>query len=358
MKRYLHIICMLAGALSGVCADAAGPAKSKARIETYAGRPQVEAFAAEMAQRGLDPAWVKETLQQARKLASIQQTARPLPSGQRKNWQGYRERFVEPKRVEAGRLFVQQHAVALRRASDRYGVPVEVIVGILGVETFYGRDTGRFRVIDALATLAFDYPAGGRNRADFFREQLAHFFIWCAKAQCRPLEVRGSSAGAMGVPQFMPESVELYGADFDGNGHIDLNNPEDAIGSVARFLAKHGWVRELDPVFPVDVEKARLDPLLVPGILPTFTPKTLAEHGMQPLAQLPEREAYALVELQNGPARSDYVLGSRNFFVLTRYNRSAYYAMAVLQLGQKVIAADTAAAAAGKNDAPGGCAQC
>jgi membrane-bound lytic murein transglycosylase B len=359
MKRSFHFICLLAGALT--CASAAATARTEAKAETYAGRPQVDAFVAEMAQRGLDPAWVKETLQQARKLSAIQQTVRPLPPGQRKNWRGYRERFIEPKRIEAGRLFMQQHAETLSRASDQFGVPVEVIVGILGVETFYGRDTGRFRVIDALATLAFDFPAEGRNRSDFFREQLAHFFIWCAKEQCQPLEVRGSSAGAFGLPQFMPGNIDLYGADFDGNGRIDLNHPADAIGSVARFLAKHGWVRQLEPVFPVGVEKARLGPLLAPDILPSFTPENLAELGAQPLLPLPQREAYALVELQNGESPSDYVLGSRNFFVLTRYNRSSYYAMAVLQLGRAVVAMDAAATAAqpdGKTNAPGGCAQC
>ncbi len=357
MKPYLYFNCALTAVLLTACAIAPKPA---AKTETYAGRTQVEIFAQEMAQRGLDPDWVKATLQQARKLEFAQQTMKPPPAGQRKSWQAYRDRFIEPRRIEAGRLFMQQHAETLNRASDQFGVPVEVIVGILGVETFYGRDTGRFRVIDALATLAFDFPSEGRNRSDYFREQLGHFFVWCAKERCQPLEVRGSYAGATGMPQFMPESINAYGTDFDGDGHVDLNNPVDAIGSVANFLARHGWVRQLEPVFPVDVTKARLDPLLAPDILPTFTPAALAEHGAKPLAPLPQREAYALVELQNGQALSSFVLGSRNFFVLTRYNRSSYYAMAVLQLGQKVVAGDALAAgrSGGKTSAAGACAQC
>jgi Membrane-bound lytic murein transglycosylase B len=239
---------------------------------------------------------------------------------------------------------MQAHAETLSRAGHQFGVPVEVIVGIIGVETFYGRHTGRFRVVDALATLAFDYPTEGRDRSAYFREQLAHFFVWCAKEQCQPPDIRGSYAGAMGIPQFMPENIHRYGTDFDGDGHVDLDNPVDAIGSVARFLARHGWVRELEPVFPVGVEGAQLEPLLAPDILPTFTPEQLAAYGAQPLNALPQREVFALVELQNGDADSEYVLGSRNFFVLTRYNRSSYYAMAVLQLGREVVAREAAAA--------------
>ena len=334
-------------------------ANQESAAGTYAVQPQAGVFAAEMAQRGVDADWVRETLRQAQILESVRRALRPLAAGQRKNWQAYRERFVEPERTEAGRLFMQQHAETLTRASNQFGVPVEVIVGIIGVETFYGRNTGNFRVVDALATLAFAYPTEGRDRSPYFREQLAQFFVWCAKEQCQPLDVRGSYAGAMGIPQFMPENIHRYGTDFDGDGHIDLNNPVDAIGSVARFLAKHGWVRELAPVFPVGVGEAQLAPLLAPDILPTFTPERLAAHGAQPLAELPPREVYALVELENGDEGSEYVLGSRNFFVLTRYNRSSYYAMAVLQLGQEVMAYEAAAAASQTADKPGGeCVQC
>lgn len=321
-------------------------ASQASEAATYAGQPQAQAFAAEMAGRGLDAEWVRQTLDQAQKLESVRRAFKPLAPGQRKNWHAYRARFLNEQRTEAGRQFMQQHGETLERASQQYGVPVEVIVGILGVETFYGRNTGGYRVVDALATLAFDYPVeNGKDRSPYFREQLAQFFAWCAKEQCQPREVRGSYAGAMGMPQFMPENILTYGKDFDGDGHIDLNNPVDAIGSVARFLARHGWVRSLEPIFPVGLEGAQLAPLLAPDILPTFTPERLAAYGAKPLATLPQGEAYALVELQNGDADSDYVLGSRNFFTLTRYNRSSYYAMAVLQLGQEVVARHALAAA-------------
>jgi membrane-bound lytic murein transglycosylase B len=247
---------------------------------------------------------------------------------------------------------MQQHAETLTRASYQYGVPVDVILGILGVETFYGRDSGRYRVVDSLATLAFDYPAEeGRDRSAYFREQLAHFFVWCAKEQCQPLNVRGSYAGAMGMPQFMPENIHRYGTDFDGDGHIDLHNPVDAIGSVARFLALHGWARQLEPVFPLGLADAHRDILLTPDILPTFTPAQLADYGAQPLAPLPRGEKYAVVELQKGDGGSEYALGSRNFYALTRYNRSSYYAMAVLALGQSVVAEE---AAVGASNSPHG----
>lgn len=352
---YLLLVMLIAG----LNADALANGTNQASLplfdtETYAGRPEAEAFANEMMQRGLDSVWVQQTLDEAQKLESVRRAVRPLPSGQRKNWQAYRERFLDPQRIEAGKQFLQQHAETLKRASHQYGVPLDVIVGILGVETFYGRNAGRFRVVDSLATLAFDYPAeDGKDRSAYFREQLAQFFIWCAKEQCQPLSVTGSYAGAMGMPQFMPENIHRYGTDFDGDGHINLHNPVDAIGSVARFLDLHGWVRQLDPVYSVDLADANLGPLLEPDILPVFTPAQLADYGAQPLMPLPQWARYALVELQNGDGASEHVLGSWNFYALTRYNRSSYYAMAVLALGQRVMAAAEEAGVEASNP-PGG----
>ncbi len=310
-------------------------------VETYANRMETAAFADDMAARGLDADWVRQALGQARKLESVRRAVRPFPAGQRKNWQVYRQRFIEPARIDAGRAFAQRHAAQLARASQQYGVPVEVILGILGVETFYGRDTGRYRVVDALATLAFDYPVvDGKDRSAYFREQLAHFFQWCAKEQCDPLKVTGSYAGAIGLPQFMPENIHLHGTDFNGDGHLDLFDPADAIGSVARFLARHGWVPQLAPTAEVELTGAQpqMATLLAPDIIPTFTYQQLMFYGARPQTPLPLWEKYALVELQNGEAESVYILGSRNFFALTRYNRSSYYAMAVLELGVQAMA--------------------
>ncbi len=335
---------LLAALIGGTCTDALARgkrhvAKKAPKPETYAGRLEAEMFASDMANRGVDATWVQQSLSQAQKLESVINAVKPGPGGQRKNWEAYRDRFVEPVRTEAGRQFMQEYAEPLNRASSWFGIPPEVIVGILGVETIYGRNTGSYRVVDSLATLAFDYPKeGGRDRSTYFREQLAQFFEWCAKERCQPLSVTGSYAGAMGMPQFMPGNIHRYGMDFDGDGHIDLFNPVDAIGSVARFLALHGWVRQLVPTVGVDVEGADLDPLLEPDILPTFTSVQLVVHGAKPHATLLPWEKYALVELQNGDDVSDYVLGTRNFYVLTRYNRSSYYAMAVLELGRQVVA--------------------
>ncbi len=361
MKRiksvFVHalLFCLLSAGLASVALAA-----QEQESDPYGIMPKAGEFAAEMEGRGLDAAWVREVLGQAQILESVRRAVMPMAPGQRKNWQAYRERFVEPGRTEAGVQFMQQHAETLMRAGHQFGVPVEVIVGIIGVETYYGRHTGRYRVVDALATLAFAYPddEGAKDRSPYFHEQLAHFFAWCAKEQCQPLEIRGSYAGATGIPQFMPENIHRYGTDFDGDGHIDLNNPVDAIGSVARFLARHGWVRELEPIFAVDVAQAQLEPLLAPDILPSFTAAQLEQHGAQPLAELPQREIYALVELQNGDGDSEYVLGSRNFFALTRYNRSSYYAMAVLQLGQAVVAAAAAANQPVESAEAAECVQC
>lgn len=348
-NRALHLVLSLVLAIGWNAegqAAAQTPVKKKPvrqQTVTYAGRAELAAFADEMAASGLDPAWIIRTLSEARKLESVRQAVRPFPAGQRKNWQAYRDRFVNAARTQAGKEFLQQHVQTLTRASQQYGVPVEVILGILGVETFYGRDTGRYRVVDALATLAFDYPVEtGKDRSPYFRGQLAHFFLWCGKTQCQPLAVKGSYAGAIGLPQFMPENILRYGADFNGDGRVDLHDPVDAIGSVARFLALHGWVRQLAPTTDVDLANAQLEPLLAPDIIPTFTQPQLLYLGAKPRLPLSMLEKYALIELQNGDAASEYILGSRNFYVLTRYNRSSNYAMAVLALGQEVVGPEPA----------------
>ncbi len=262
----------------------------------------------------------------------------PAPPGQAKDWATYRDRFVEPRRLQAGLQFWEQHAEALARAQDQYGVPAEIVMGILGVETFYGQIMGNFRVLDALATLAFDFPGGRSDRTPFFREQLVEFLLLARQEGREPFSFKGSFAGAMGFGQFMPSSWRSYAVDFDGDGHIDLvGHPADAIGSVAHFLARHGWQAGLathvytEP--PADAaERARL---LAPDIDPTWGAATLEAAGLK--QPLPHPGPWALVQLENGGvAPHTYVLGSRNFYVLTRYNRSAYYALAVITLGERL----------------------
>jgi membrane-bound lytic murein transglycosylase B len=247
---------------------------------------------------------------------------------------------VESQRIDAGAAFWRNHADTLARAEARFGVPAHIIVGIVGVETFYGRVLGTHRVLDALATLSFDFPTGRRDRTPFFRSELEAFLLWCDKEGRDPSSVRGSYAGAMGWPQFMPSSILKFAVDFDGDGRIDLHNSmADVIGSVANYMAAFGWQPGLPTHFRVNVptEPAQRATLLAPDIKPTFTARQFSEMG----AALAE-EAYAdagllaLVELQNGDEAPSYVAGSKNFYVVTRYNWSAYYAMAVIDLGAAV----------------------
>jgi membrane-bound lytic murein transglycosylase B len=219
-------------------------------------------------------------------------------------------------------------------------VPASLIVGIIGVETFYGRHMGSFRALDALATLAFDFPPGRRDRSEFFRSELENLLLLAHREQVEPASYMGSFAGALGLPQFMPGSLNRWAVDFDEDGHIDLHrNPADAIGSVAHYLAAFGWVRDLPTHYavaaPVDVsDRAHL---LGPDILPSFTPAQFAQRGAElPEAARQHEGLLALVELQNGDAAPSFVAGTSNFYAVTRYNWSSYYAMAVIELGQAV----------------------
>ena len=308
---------------------------------SYGGREDVVRFADEMAARhGLDPAWVREQLAQARFQPSVTRFIMPPPAGTAKNWNAYRARFIEPIRLRAGRAFWAANESMLNEAEARYGVPPEIVVGIIGIETLYGRQMGNFRVIDALATLAFDFPSGRRDRSGFFRDELGEFLRLSHEAGSDPLRMRGSFAGAMGMPQFMPSSVRQYAVDFDGDGRIDLHQSSaDVIGSVAHYLARFGWQRGLPTHFSVAVPTDTRDraALLAPDILPSFLASEFTARG----ARLPpevgdEAGKLALVELQNGPAAPSYVAGTGNFYAITRYNWSSYYAMAVIDLGAAI----------------------
>jgi membrane-bound lytic murein transglycosylase B len=318
-------------------AKAASPAQGPA----YAGREDVERFAAALAAReGFDPQALRELLAQARFQPVVARLIMPPPAGTAKNWAAYRSRFVEPKRIRAGLAFWRDNEKWLELAQERWGVPPAIVVGIVGVETIYGQQTGSFRVVDALATLAFDFPPGRRDRSEFFRDELEQFLLLCRRENVDPLTPRGSYAGAIGLPQFMPSSILRYALDFDEDGHIDLQaSAADVIGSVAHYLAQFGWQRDLpthfDVAVPVEVRERAI--LLAPDILPSFTPQEFVDHG----AQLPETALntdgkLALIELQNGDAAPSYVAGTSNFYAITRYNWSSYYAMAVIELGEAI----------------------
>ena len=312
----------------------------------YASREDAMRFADDLAaRRDLNPAWVRQAIGDAQHLPRIGQLILPPAVGTAKNWAVYRSRFVEPIRIRAGVRFWQAHRETLARAEVEYGVPADIIVGVIGVESIYGQQMGTFRVIDALATLTFDFPARhprAQARTEFFRGELEQFLSQQSRSDTDPMKPLGSYAGAMGMPQFMPSSQTRYAVDFDGDGKVDLTSPGDAIGSVASYLKGYEWKTGMPTHYPVRFDAATLDKdaLLAPDILPSFSVASFAAKG----AVLDGEAArhigpLALIELQNGSAAPSYVAGTENFYVITRYNWSSYYAMAVIELGQAVKAA-------------------
>lgn len=314
---------------------------------SYAQRLDAQQAADDIAQRrNLDPAWVRQTLGQARYVAAIAKAVTPPAVGIAKNWQLYRSRFVEPLRIRAGVAFWQTHRDTLKRAELETGVPAEIMVGILGVETIYGQQTGNYRVLDALATLTFDFPAShprATERSAYFKGELEQFLSWTQRSGLDPLSLKGSYAGAMGWPQFMPSSWHKYAIDFDGDGTVDLfGSPADAIGSVANYFKAFNWQPGLATHFPVtfDAQKLDMDALMAPDILPTFSVASFQEKGAMLNGEaLNHAGKLALIELQNGDAPPSFVAGTDNFYAITRYNWSSYYAMAVIELGQAVAQA-------------------
>jgi membrane-bound lytic murein transglycosylase B len=306
---------------------------------SYADNEAMRGFAQDLADRSALPLpWVLATLSQARRVQTVRDLVMPPPAGTAKNWAAYRARFVEPQRINAGLAFWRGNQSTLARAQAQYGVPAEVVVAIVGVETFYGRITGNFRVIDALATLAFDFPTGRKDRTPFFRQELEAFLLLCQREGLDPLAVKGSFAGAMGLPQFMPSSVNKYAVDFDGDGHVHLHSSTaDVIGSVANYFAQFGWQAGMPSHYAVaaPVDTTARATLLAPDIVPSFTAQQMADQGaVLDEAGRSHTGPLALVELQNGSAAPSFVAGTQNFYVVTRYNWSSYYAMAVLDLAQ------------------------
>ena len=317
----------------------------------YAGRPEAMRFADDMAgRRDLDVQWVRQAIGQARMNPTVVRLMQPPTKPFSKNWRVYRSRFIDPIRIAAGAKFWQDNQAALARAEQEYGVPAEIIVGVIGVETIYGRDTGKFRVLDALATLAFDFPAAhprARERSEFFKSELEQFLSHQSRLGSDPTAPRGSYAGAMGMPQFMPSSWVKYAVDFDGDGKIDLwNSSADVIGSVANYFKAFNWQPGMPTHYPVsfDGNKLDMDTLMAPDILPTFSVTSFTAKGAVLEGDaLKHKGPLALIELLNGDPNNggsapSYVAGTDNFYAITRYNWSSYYAMAVIELGREVAA--------------------
>jgi membrane-bound lytic murein transglycosylase B len=320
---------------------AAKAAERKPPARNFKGHPAMLRFADEVAaRRGWDRDEVVDLLSSAVQLPAVQRLIMPPPAGTAKNWAAYRARFVEPRRIQAGLRFWQQHAAALALAEQRYGVPAEIVVSIVGIETFYGRFMGDFRLLDALSTLSFEFPSGRSDRSAFFREQLEELLVWTRQSGADARQLRGSFAGAWGLPQFMPGSINRHAVDFDGDGRIDLaSNGSDVVGSVAHYLAQFGWQKGMPTHYPVavPVDTAQRARLLQPDILPSFTAAEMQQAGAELGADaLAHQGPLALVELQNGDAAPSYVAGTRNFYVVTRYNWSSYYALAVIDLASEL----------------------
>jgi membrane-bound lytic murein transglycosylase B len=333
----------------GRSAQAQKPARKASRImqasgPAYASRPEAMLFADNTAaQRNLSSAWVRRAIGQARFSPAVVKLMQPPTQPFVKNWAVYRSRFIDDARIAAGLKFWQSHAATLARAEKEYGVPQEIIVGIIGVETIYGQNTGSFRVMDALTTLAFDFPAShprAAERSEFFKRELEQFLSHQNRLGADPMLALGSYAGAMGLPQFMPSSWVRFAVDFDGDDKIDLlNSPADAIGSVASYFKAFNWQTGMPTHYPVSFDKERLDmdALMAPDILPTFSVASFTTKGaVLEGAALEHKGPLALIELLNGPNAPSFVAGTDNFYVITRYNWSSYYAMAVIELGQAV----------------------
>lgn len=308
----------------------------------YATRPEVMQWADDAAERlGLPAAWVKRQVGHAQRLPVVEKLVMPPATPAAKNWAAYRSRFIDPVRIEAGARFWRQHRDTLERAEREYGVPASIVVGIIGVETLYGQNTGNFRIMDALATLAFDFPAAHPRAAErqaFFVSELEQFLLLTSRNGTAPLSVRGSYAGAMGLPQFMPSSWVRHAIDFDGDGRVDLfGSPADAIGSVANYFKAFQWQSGMPTHYPVHLPAGQvdMDTLLAPDILPTFSVSSFTAKGAQlDGAALNHKGPLALIELRNGTDAPSYVAGTENFYAITRYNWSSYYAMAVIELAE------------------------
>ncbi len=333
--------------------------------QRYANNPDVDAFIDGMVARyDFDPTALHALFAGVSYSATAAKLVKPAPSPSFKNWRAYQARFLDAVRINAGVRFWRANQAALQRAYEEFGVPPEAVVGIIGVETIYGRYMGNFRVLDALTTLTFDYP-DTPNRADrqaTFRKNLESYLVWTRDSQIDPTSVLGSYTGAIGIPQFLPSSIVQYAVDYDGNKRIDLrNSPADAIGSVANYLKQNGWEPGRPVVWQIATDPGSLgiaqaaadgqaephwslQQLLRAGMLMNEPGLDLAAEAGTPVT---------VVDLPTPGRPTEYVLGLKNFYVLTRYNRSFFYALAVHQLGQRIKAQMASSDANGAAAPPG-----
>jgi len=307
--------------------------------ESFSARAEVAPFIAEMVKKHhFSPAALQDLFDtasiQPQIITNMQRPAEVKP------WYQYRPLFLSATQVENGARFWKKHAAALSRAQEVYGVPPEIIIAIIGVETRYGANIGSYRVIDALSTLAFAYP----SREKFFKQELEHFLLMTRDEHLDPKTLKGSYAGAMGVPQFMPSSYRNYAVDFSHHGQKDLwNDMDDVIGSVANYFAKNGWHRGKPVAQKTTLKKnSTADTLIATTktLKPSHLGSFFAEHGVAVPSPL-QQTKLTLLSLAQDDHTQEYWLGFQNFYVITQYNKSISYAMAVFQLSEEIRAAYT-----------------
>ena len=261
-------------------------------------------------------------------IAAITRPAEALP------WHRYRSIFIKPSRVRGGVEFWRRHLAQLEHAGELYGVPIEIMVAVIGVETRYGNNTGGFKVINSLSTLAFDYP----KRSKFFTGELKHYFLLTREQSLDPHTLKGSYAGAMGIPQFIPSSYRAYAVDFDKDGLIDIwENPADAIGSVGNYFKLHGWREGAGITAPATIPETDISALLTKGLELKLNMEDMAAGGVTAEDDIDPAEKVKMLQLENKDGY-EYWLARHNFYVITRYNHSALYAMAVYQLAEAIRA--------------------
>jgi membrane-bound lytic murein transglycosylase B len=296
----------------------------------YSERTERDEVLANVVEQGVDRTWAAALLDQAERKQSILD-AISRPAEKTKPWYDYRKIFLTDKRAREGVAFAQQNAETLTKVSDQTGVPASVITAIIGVETFYGRITGSYRVIDALATLAFDYP----KRSPFFTRELQNFLVLAYESGKDPLALKGSYAGAMGYGQFMPSSYRAYAVDYDGDGVADIwTNADDAIASVANYFLRHGWEPGAPVIVPANYDGDSSE-IFAGGLKPEKTVGELAEEGFAPRSATDISLVATPLRLE-GSEGYEYWLCLENFYVITRYNHSAMYALSVWQLSEEI----------------------
>jgi len=295
--------------------------------------PEVEAFIGEMVQKHhFEPEALRRLFERVQpRPAVIRAISTP---GTARPWHEFRGRYIDPARINGGVAFWRKHADILEKASREFGIPAEIIVATIGVETLYGRNTGNFKVLEALTMLAFRYPP----RAELFRLELEEYLLLAREIGFDPAVVRGSYAGAIGIPQFLPSSYRRHAVDFDGDGKRDIiKSPADAIGSVANYYKSYGWRPGEATVVPAEVDGDGIAAVLAIGIKPLLKVSELRSRGVLPAVPLDNAAEAALFSVES-VSGTQYWLGLNNFYVITRYNRSVNYALTVYEMAQELRA--------------------